>query len=81
MALFQNILLPLDVADQANAERAIDAARLIAIASGGDVHLLHVRLFLPMTYTPATTQVENALAERAKHVLGRLLRGEPTSSA
>lgn len=50
MTLFHDILLPLDVADPVNADRAIEAARTIAGASGGNVHLLHVRYFMPTTY-------------------------------
>ena len=50
MTVYRNILLALDVADPLNADRAIDSAKLIAEASGAKVHLLHVRLTLPMTY-------------------------------
>jgi universal stress protein G len=50
VTLFRNILVALDVADPVNADRAIDSAKLIAGASGANVHLLHVRLNLPRTY-------------------------------
>ena len=56
MTVYRNILLALDVADPLNADRAIDSAKLIAEASGAKVHLLHVRLTLPMTWFDAQLQ-------------------------
>ncbi len=47
---FQNILVPVDINDPINAERALEQARFIAESGGGSVHLLHVRLHLPKTY-------------------------------
>lgn len=47
---FRNILLPLDVNDLANADRALQDARFLAEAAGATVHLLHVRLYLPLSY-------------------------------
>lgn len=48
--MFQNILVPVDIDDPVNAERATAHARLLANASGGKVHLLYVRFHLPKTY-------------------------------
>lgn len=48
--MFQNILVPIDIDDQGNAERAIEQARFLAEAGGGSVHLLYVRFHLPRTY-------------------------------
>ena len=48
--MFKNILVPLDVDDPANAQRALEQAGFLANASGGSVHLLYIRFHLPKTY-------------------------------
>ncbi len=47
--MFKTILVPIDIADHENADRAIGRACFLAEASGGTVHLLHVRSVRPLT--------------------------------
>lgn len=48
--MFKNILVPVDIDDPTNAERALQQAGFLADAGNGSVHLLYVRFHLPKTY-------------------------------
>ena len=48
--MYRNILVALDVNDPQNADAAMAHAGFLARTSGGQLHLLHVRLRLPKTY-------------------------------
>lgn len=76
--MYQNILVPLDVDDPVNAQRAVQQAGFLARAGGGSVHLLYVRFSLPGTYAgllpPGFEEKERqecmALLEKWKEELG-----------